>query len=114
MSYQFTSAQVAEIDAAYHSGAEHYIADTYAKISQILTGQAGVDPAALAWFQGAEKVNRDEGPFSAFIRDYTRQQHLLRYGSDLSKAELDAASNAIGEKVIDGKSVAAGSQSRCQ
>lgn len=99
MPYQFTAEQLAQIDAAFNSGSAHPVADMYSTIRQILTGQPGVDPAALAWFAGAEKVNRDDGPFSAFIREYTRQQHLLRFGTDLTKAQLDDASNLIGQRV---------------
>ena len=61
----------------------------------------GIDPSALLWLDGATDVNMGLGVFSGFIREYTSQQHEIRYGSPLSNAQLQAASDRVADNVMD-------------
>ncbi|HEX7931195.1 MAG TPA: calcium-binding protein, partial [Sphingomicrobium sp.] len=102
MPFEFSDAQLAQIDAAYRSPtAARPVADAYAIIHGIISGQPDVDSGVVAWFGGAEKVNRGEGVFSDFIRAYTSAQHELRFGSPLNAAQLQSASDSIGQVVIE-------------
>nr|WP_295238202.1 calcium-binding protein [uncultured Brevundimonas sp.] len=100
MAYTFTTAQTAELQAILAGSAQYKFADAYARVIDFIDGQPGVPTNVLTWFRGAEKVNRSEDSFSAFIRAYTSIQKEIRDGTPLTKAELDAASNAIALEVV--------------
>ena len=74
--------------------------DIYDQLADWGDGQEGVDRASIEWLRGAADVNRGEGVFSDFIRDYTNHQHFLRYGRELTAQELQTLSNNIAENVI--------------
>lgn len=69
-----------------------YILSTMSSNGQPLSG---ADIQAWQWFKGAADVNRGQGTFSNFIRDYTNEQVLIRNGDRLTSAQLDAASDSI-------------------
>ncbi|MCA2598535.1 MAG: hypothetical protein IM526_26685, partial [Microcystis sp. M38BS1] len=74
--------------------------DIYDQLADWGDGQDGVDRASIEWLRGAADVNRGEGVFSDFIRDYTNHQHFLRYGRELTAQELQTLSDNIAENVI--------------
>lgn len=76
-------------------------ADAYDAILKYLSNQEGVDPYSLIWLDGASQINRGEGVFSKFIRDYTSKQYEIRYGLPLSPDEVQNASNRIAKAVIE-------------
>src|SRR5688572_24036319 len=102
MTFTFSSAQKAELDALINSSATDRYADAYAKVLEFIDGQPDVPSNVEAWFRGAEKVNREEGPFSDFIRSYTSAQLQLRTGETLTGSQLDQASNLIAQEVVSG------------
>lgn len=51
--------------------------------------------------KGAKEINADNGPFSDFIRNYTKQQYELRFGETPSHEQVQQASDAIATAVID-------------
>lgn len=61
---------------------------------------SGADSKSVAWLKGAVYVNGDNGAAAEFIRQYTRQQYRIRYGQELSDAQLQTASNSIAEAVF--------------
>ena len=83
------------------------IAEGYAMMARLLKDRLTNDSTlteaeratishVMAWFQGAEKVNRSEGAFSIMIRTYSDKQGELRYGSGFSVEQMQKASNRIG------------------
>lgn len=62
--------------------------------------KSGVDPSAWLRLQSAKAINRGEGQFSTFIREYTKAQYAYRLGAEASNELIQAASNAIAENVI--------------
>ncbi|MCA2680704.1 MAG: hypothetical protein IM482_14120, partial [Microcystis sp. M043S2] len=74
--------------------------DIYDQLAEWGAGQDGVDRASIAWLRGAADVNRGEGVFSDFIRDYTSHQHFLRYGTALTAQDIQTLSDNIAESVI--------------
>lgn len=92
MSYTFTIIEQQDITDAFNQGPD----DTgepgnhvpfYSTVSNILTTDSGSgapdeDPEVLPvriWFDGAAKVNGDQGAFSTVIREYTQTQGELHW-----------------------------------
>jgi Ca2+-binding RTX toxin-like protein len=75
--------------------------NVYDYIANVGIGQAGVDPASIAWLKGAAEVNRGEGTASVFIRKYTEVQQQIRLGKTPTAAEMQATSNKIAKNVIE-------------
>lgn len=66
--------------------------------------KAGVDKSVWQWFEGAVKVNSSDGSFfSDFIRDYSEQQQIIRYGipNPSGTVTIDKASDNIADAVSD-------------
>jgi Ca2+-binding RTX toxin-like protein len=76
-------------------------ADAYDTVRQIFESKPGVDPYSITWLEGAAQVNRGEGFYSDFIREYTRRQVKTRRDEDISDSDLQKASNEIAEAVIN-------------
>lgn len=100
MAYQFTEAQLQNIQAAVdlvkaegtnwsraYKAVEDALAEALAGSDNILgepfvlaEDRANVD-AVHVWLKGAAKVNSGEGGFSALIRGYTLRQKQLHLGT---------------------------------
>lgn len=87
-------------------------ADGYAMMASLLQNRLNNDsslsPAdrqeltnVMHWFEGAEKVNRGEGSFSAMIRTYSDTQGELRYNHSFGADKMQEASNKIGLNAFD-------------
>ena len=60
------------------------------------------DGSVWLWMQGARHINAGEGPYSDFIRDYTSNQHKIRFGGDgLSPEDIQKASDVIAKAVVE-------------
>jgi Ca2+-binding RTX toxin-like protein len=108
MSFTFTSSQKNTIIAMrtsiengtlYNNKALKY-GDIYNYMESIARGKSGVDEASLAWLRGAADINRGEGAASEFIRNYTNQQSIIRFGNDIDPAKMQEISNEIAKSVI--------------
>lgn len=82
-------------------------AEAYSKIVRAITGidgqqVDGVEQAAFLWFNGATRINAGEGRLSDFIRDYTAEQVVTRFGESARPDEptLQQTSDNIVEAVI--------------
>ena len=89
MTFQFSAGQLAEINAALtaaESGKGSY-SQIYrlilSSITDPLTGTtyAGIDTATLRWLKSAIDVSENTGAYADFVRQYSQQQHLIRYGT---------------------------------
>lgn len=64
----------------------------------------GVDPKAWTFLRGVPEVNRGEGDYSNFIREYSKAQYIMRFGNALPENELDAkvqdTSNGIAREIL--------------
>jgi Ca2+-binding RTX toxin-like protein len=60
-----------------------------------------LDRASVLWLEGARDVNRDTGDQSDFIRDYNNLQSQLRYGTAVTDAQMNQASDTIVIRVIN-------------
>ena len=79
MTFQFTLAQLSEIDASYQL--QNY-RDAYYKAASYAEGQSGVDQNVIVWLRGAGDVNAGLGDFSTFIRGYSLAQFQARFGGN--------------------------------
>lgn len=115
MTYTFTSAEIAEIDLLMQgggsppfnyvprpvSGAYQYILSRISVNQDPDLGPApDIDPGIWQWFKGAALINRGEGVFSTFIRDYTAAQRLTRLGEATTVSDMNLASDSIGQRVV--------------
>jgi hypothetical protein len=115
MSLLFTAAQLAEINrlatgtgsvpynnmARPYSGVYTYVLHLISINGDAAQGPlAGVEPGIWNWFRGAALINRGEGVFSAFIREYTAEQSRIRTGDGVSVADMNKASDEIGRLVV--------------
>ncbi len=115
MAYKFTEQEQARIQAVYDEAEQRQTPwwRLYEEVSSLL--QAAFDrgdvapadieetKAAALWFDGAVKVNKGEGVFSTFIREYTAKQFELRFGSssmDVVIDQMQAVSDAIAVQVV--------------
>jgi Ca2+-binding RTX toxin-like protein len=115
MAYKLNVQEFLDLQATYTSAEQGMIPwwALYEKVSEVL--QAAIDrgavaavdiaetEAAILWFDGAVKVNKGEGAFSTFIREYTARQFELRFGSSSMEtviAQMQAVSDAIAVRVI--------------
>jgi Ca2+-binding RTX toxin-like protein len=103
--YLLTQEQVDAIEAARGAIPGHPYAAMYATIHTFLQGPDVfgnlADPNVVAWFGAASQANLGQGGASELIREYTRQQILLRTGTDIgtSGSLMQQASDAIAELV---------------
>ncbi len=89
MTFQFSAGQLADINAALTAaqGGKGSYAQIYrlilSSIIDPLTGNtfAGIDPEAVRWLKNAIDVNENSGPYADFVRQYSLQQHLIRYSA---------------------------------
>ncbi len=125
MAYPFTPAQQTELEALraagnysdvykyilFHTSTFSPVLSAYTEVNltnvQSATPVSGVDDSVWLWTRGAYGVNSDDGSFfSDFIRDYTAEQHFLRYGTAIGSTEVDLASdiiaNAFAVEIIGG------------
>ncbi|TWC42855.1 hypothetical protein FBY03_10136 [Pseudomonas sp. SJZ079] len=117
MSYIFSKEEQDQIKLVYDSivadGSEVPWWRLYEKVSSILkmalergsvaSGDIKETEAAMLWFDGAVLVNKGEGAFSAFIREYPARQFELRSGSSSMGDvinKMQAVSDAIAEQVV--------------
>ena len=121
MTYQFTEQQIAEIRALREgqgsairidgtpfnntsrpvSGVYDYILSLISLDNNSDRGPApGVDRGVWQWFRGARDINRGEGVFSTFIREYTAEQRRIRLNEPTTKSDMDIASDSIGDRSI--------------
>lgn len=101
MPYTFNPSQITTLQNILATNTNSRFADAYAKVHEFIVDSPEAPANVKAWFVGAEKVNRDSGAFSTFIRQYTNAQSELRTGTSLTKAQLDNASNAIAAAVLN-------------
>lgn len=116
MTFQFSDAQIAEIDllaagngspphnfpSRPNSGAYDYILHLISQGSDPANGPAqGVDNGIWNWFLGAVQANRGEGAFGVFIREYTSEQRNIRTGVTVSQEEMNGASDGIAADVLE-------------
>jgi len=121
MAYTFTLIEQQEITTAFNQGPDDLgqpgnHVPFYITVSDILTTDPGSgapddDPEVLPvriWFEGATKVNGDQGAFSTLIREYTQTQgelHWERRFSDFQSAsevsEMQEASNQVARRAED-------------
>lgn len=100
MPFELTNAQINNIKELFDN---NKIADGYellAKYGRSHVKDGGAEAAAILWLEGAADVNRGKGDASEFIRDYTSYQHIIRYGTALTTAQLTKISNEIGKNVL--------------
>ncbi len=97
MVFQYTQAQVADIDLSLT--AHNYVA-AYIKAADHADGVPGADPAVVSWLRGAAEVNGGDGAFADFIRGYTAAQYHARFGTVITESQLDEVSNDIAEAVL--------------
>jgi len=112
MSYSFTDAQKARISTAVSSAeAGGSWASAYDVVATIIatepdasgTQPVSTDPqvqASRLWLLGAAQANAGEGMFSTLIRDYTAREYELHFGTALSEAQAQAASDAVAKNVL--------------
>ncbi len=109
--FQFSPAQIDEIHARLTTAkANQKYGPVYDYIFQSITDDIGTDDerpktdaisgrvnkSVWLWVRGAKGVNADSSDFfSQFIRDYTKEQHRMRFGRILEDALLQVASNQI-------------------
>ncbi|GGI54681.1 calcium-binding protein [Oxalicibacterium solurbis] len=60
-----------------------------------------VSDSTVLWLRGATEANAGRGAFSELIRAYTSNQAELRYGSTVSATQMQEASNAVAQNLID-------------
>lgn len=58
------------------------------------------DPYVWLWLQGARHINKGEGEYSDFIREYTATQYEIRFGQPLPADAMQNASNEIAKAVV--------------
>ncbi|MEL7284955.1 MAG: hypothetical protein AAGJ68_10600, partial [Pseudomonadota bacterium] len=82
MPYALSLSEMTTLDNAINSNVDHPYAAFYRALADI--GEAAlargeeIDEAAIIWLRGAADVNENVGSNSAFIREYNKQQSLLR------------------------------------
>ncbi|WP_205910291.1 calcium-binding protein, partial [Rhizobium sp. FKY42] len=116
MTYQFSTAQIDEItqlrnsvqNSSSNDFGKYYL--LYEKLTELTTelGEYGVpypaasmDSSVWLWLLGAARINRGEGSFSTFIREYTSKQYLSRTGEIPAPSTIQAASNKIALNLIN-------------
>lgn len=66
--------------------------------------ELGIDPYSLIWLNGAREINRGQGAYSEFIRDYTITQAQARTGETYTQNQAinltQLASNRIADAVL--------------
>lgn len=127
MAYAFTEQEQAQIRLVYESikvdGSEVRWWALYEEVSSLLkvalengaveSADIKATEAAVLWFDGAVLVNKGEGAFSTFIREYTARQFELRFGSSSMAAvitQMQAVSDAIAEQVVQNDILARGGE----
>jgi len=107
MSYNFSSSQMAVIQAAYSdavSGAITWSIMYDVILSNISAYQGvpatGVDPAVWAWVNGARQVNAGTGAYSEFIRTYSEHQYSLRFSTPAT-ISIQEASDSLAKDFVD-------------
>lgn len=115
MAYKLSVQDYLDLQATYTSAEQGNIPwwALYEKVSELLQAAISIGAvaaadmaeteAAILWFDGAVKVNKGEGAFSTFIREYTARQFELRFGSssmDVVIDQMQAVSDAIAVRVV--------------
>lgn len=105
MSFDFSTEELAEINRLAsgqgetefnhptrpNSGAYEYILHLISANGDPDLGPAnGVENGIWNWFRAAMQVNRSEGVYATFIREYTSEQTRLRTGETVSVATMNA------------------------
>lgn len=75
----------------------------YQWLADLLTTSYSVpatDPTVL-WLRGAAEANAGRGAMSALIRAYTETQHLLRYGDEPTRPQVQAASDEVAKRLLE-------------
>ncbi|MDO9314998.1 MAG: hypothetical protein Q7T97_10680, partial [Burkholderiaceae bacterium] len=77
--------------------------EIYKWIADLLTTQYGVSAtdSTVLWLRGATEANAGRGSMSALIRAYTESQYQLRYGTVPSAVQMQSASNAVAQNLLD-------------
>jgi hypothetical protein len=108
MTYSFSASEFAAIEAAYEAATLDNTkwGDVYETILDTITDSSGdpkvgVDPSAWLWIRGAMQINRGEGDFSTFIREYSKARYVTRFGSVPTPAQIQNASNEVAQNVAD-------------
>jgi hypothetical protein len=115
MSMMFTEAQLEEIrqlaigagspphnnTTRPFSGVYSYILHLISENGDLAQGPApGVENGIWQWFRGAMLINKGEGIFSTFIREYTAEQNRIRTSEGVSQEKMNEASDEIGAEVV--------------
>ena len=108
-----TQAQIDELtnlrDTAREAGIENpnnkLYADAYDQAFSYFsidenTPVEGIDFYSWVWLQGAKEINRGQGAYSEFIREYTALQYETRTGQAYPNGVDQIASNKIADAVI--------------
>ncbi len=96
-----------DVDSAAYSRSLNYYEMYVRVLSYVEAWEAAGNALTLdekitkIWLKGVIEVNQGVGLQSDFIRDYNSAQKELRFGSTISDAEMDKASDRIALDVID-------------
>src|SRR4051812_5657649 len=71
---QYWQGQAADFVGKFYL-AYSYLAEVQTQPGSVASPKTEADASAWLWFQGATQVNQGIGPFSAFIREYTKEQY---------------------------------------
>ncbi|WP_136620092.1 MULTISPECIES: calcium-binding protein [Mesorhizobium] len=96
--FEFTEEQIQHLQELVDQG---LYPEAYRYAGGLANGQTGVDQAAILWLYGSAEVNEGSGFYSGFIRGYSAEQYMIRYGpvGDL-ETRIQNASNAIARSVL--------------
>src|SRR4051794_15952571 len=79
-STQYWQGQAAEYIGKFYL-AYAFLADVQTEPGSVPIPKPEADASAWLWFRGATQVNQGIGPFSTFIREYTKEQYHFRTGN---------------------------------